>query len=102
MEGLGGTYHQVVGDDVPRALLDFARGANATQLVLGVSRRGRFAQLLRPGIGVTTTARSGSIDVHMVTHDQARRGVVRPGRERGLSVSGGCRGSCWPRPGCRC
>lgn len=83
VEGLGGTYHQVVGDDVPRALLDFARGANATQLVLGVSRRGRFAQLLRPGIGVTTTARSGSIDVHMVTHDQARRGVVRPGRERG-------------------
>ncbi|SFP56840.1 osmosensitive K+ channel signal transduction histidine kinase [Actinomadura madurae] len=87
VEGLGGTYHQVVGDDVPRALLDFARGANATQLVLGVSRRGRFAQLLRPGIGVTTTARSGPIDVHMVTHDQARRGVVRQGRERGLSVS---------------
>ncbi|GAA1784329.1 sensor histidine kinase KdpD [Actinomadura chokoriensis] len=87
VEGLGGTYHQVVGDDVPRALLDFARGANATQLVLGVSRRGRFAQLLRPGIGVTTTARSGSIDVHMVTHDQARRGVARPGRQQGLPVS---------------
>lgn len=86
VEGLGGTYHQVVGDDVPRALLDFARGANATQLVLGVSRRGRFAQLLRPGIGVTTTARSGSIDVHMVTHDQARRGIARPGREQGLPV----------------
>ncbi|MFA1541036.1 DUF4118 domain-containing protein [Actinomadura monticuli] len=87
VEELGGTYHQVVGDDVPRALLDFARGANATQLVLGVSRRGRFAQLLRPGIGVTTTARSGSIDVHMVTHDHARRGVGRPGREQGLPVS---------------
>ena len=34
VESLGGTYHQVVGDDVPRALLDFARGVNATQLVL--------------------------------------------------------------------
>lgn len=87
VEGLGGTYHQVIGDDVPQALLDFARGVNATQLVLGVSRRGRFAQLLRPGIGVTTTARSGSIDVHMVTHEQARHGVGRPGREQGLSVS---------------
>ena len=29
VESLGGTYHQVVGDDVPRALLEFARGANA-------------------------------------------------------------------------
>ena len=45
VESLGGTYHQVVGADVPRALLDFARGVNATQLVLGASRRGRLAQL---------------------------------------------------------
>ncbi|WP_084265495.1 sensor histidine kinase [Actinomadura macra] len=85
VEGLGGTYHQVVGDDIPRALLDFAGAVNATQLVLGVSRRRRIAQLLRPGIGVTTTAMSGTIDVHMVTHDQARRGIVRPVRDGGLS-----------------
>ncbi|TDC58280.1 sensor histidine kinase KdpD [Actinomadura sp. KC345] len=84
VEGLGGTFHQVVGEDIPRALLDFAGAVNATQLVLGVSRRGRFAQLLRPGIGVTTTALSGTIDVHMVTHDQARRGVGRRVRDQGL------------------
>jgi two-component system sensor histidine kinase KdpD len=78
VESLGGTYHQVVGDDIPRALLDFARGVNATQLVLGVSRRSRFAQGLFPGVGVTTTALSGSIDVHLVTHEQARRGRRRP------------------------
>ncbi|GAB3947334.1 hypothetical protein GCM10027614_42390 [Micromonospora vulcania] len=40
VESLGGTYHQVLGTDVPAALLDFARGVNATQLVLGASRRG--------------------------------------------------------------
>jgi two-component system, OmpR family, sensor histidine kinase KdpD len=68
VENLGGTYHEVVGADVPRALLDFARGVNATQLVLGASRRGRFAQLLSAGVGVTTTAMSGAIDVHLVTH----------------------------------
>ncbi|POM23818.1 Sensor protein KdpD [Actinomadura rubteroloni] len=84
VESLGGTYHQVVGDDVPRALIDFARAVNATQLVLGVSRRRRSAQLLRPGIGVTTTALSGSIDVHMVTHDLARRGRYRPPRATGV------------------
>ncbi|GAA4240957.1 sensor histidine kinase KdpD [Actinomadura meridiana] len=86
VEGLGGTFHQVVGDDVPHALLDFARAVNATQLVLGVSRRGRFAQVLRPGIGATTTALSGTIDVHLVTHEQVGRGVRGPVRDRGLSA----------------
>ncbi|WP_416905933.1 DUF4118 domain-containing protein [Micromonospora echinospora] len=74
VESLGGTYHQVLGGDVPAALLDFARGVNATQLVLGASRRARLAHLLSPGVGVTTTARSGPIDVHLVTHPEAGRG----------------------------
>ncbi|MBB5135574.1 two-component system sensor histidine kinase KdpD [Thermocatellispora tengchongensis] len=74
VESLGGTYHQVVGDDIPAALLDFARGVNATQLVLGASRRGRFAQILSRGVGVETIARSGSIDVHMITHEEVRKG----------------------------
>ncbi|MFC3980227.1 DUF4118 domain-containing protein [Streptosporangium jomthongense] len=77
VESLGGTYHQVVGDSVPRALLDFAGGVNATQLVLGASRRGRFAQLFSRGVGVTTTALSGSIDVHMITHGEVGRGAGR-------------------------
>ncbi|MFI9556857.1 DUF4118 domain-containing protein [Nonomuraea endophytica] len=74
VENLGGTYHQVLGDDVPRDLLEFARGVNATQLVLGASRRGRLAQIFSPGVGVETTALSGSIDVHMVTHEGVRHG----------------------------
>jgi two-component system sensor histidine kinase KdpD len=78
VESLGGTYHEVVGNDIPTALLDFARGVNATQLVLGASRRGRIAQIFAPGVGVTTTAHSGSIDVHLVTHEQIGRGRRRP------------------------
>ncbi|GAA2399075.1 sensor histidine kinase KdpD [Actinomadura vinacea] len=74
VESLGGSYHQVVGTNVPEALLDFARGVNATQLVLGASSRGRLAQLLSRGVGVTTTAQSGSIDVHLVTHEKAKQG----------------------------
>jgi len=81
VENLGGTYHQVVGNDITHALLDFARGVNASQLVLGASRRGRLAQLFSPGVGVTTTAESGSIDVHLVTHEEVKRG-------RGSSVAG--------------
>ncbi|MEV8512352.1 ATP-binding protein [Dactylosporangium sp. NPDC051484] len=85
VEALGGTYHQVLGADVPGALLDFARGVNATQLVLGASRRGRLAQILSPGVGVTTTAESGSIDVHLVTHEQARRFAWRSPRAAALT-----------------
>ncbi|WP_328609348.1 DUF4118 domain-containing protein [Amycolatopsis sp. NBC_00345] len=68
---VGATFHTVVGDDVPTALLDFARGANATQLVLGTSRRSRFARLLDEGIGSSVVQQSGPIDVHMVTHDES-------------------------------
>nr|WP_221381508.1 DUF4118 domain-containing protein [Actinoplanes polyasparticus] len=74
VESLGGTYHQVVGADVPRALLDFAGAVNATQIVLGASSRGKLAQLFAAGVGVTTTAMSGSIDVHLVTHERAAQG----------------------------
>ena len=51
VESLGGSYHQVLGDDVPEALLTFARAENATQLVLGDSRRTALARLFSPGIG---------------------------------------------------
>jgi len=72
---LGATVHIVVGDDVPTALLDFARETNATQLVLGSSRRSRWASFFSEGIGAATINDSGKIDVHMVTHEQANRGL---------------------------
>ncbi len=79
VESLGGTFHTVVGDHVPTALLDFARAENATQLVLGTSRRGTLEYLLTGrGIGETTVELSGDIDVHMVTHERARRGRRLP------------------------
>jgi two-component system, OmpR family, sensor histidine kinase KdpD len=78
-ESLGGSYHQVVGDDVPDALLTFARAENATQLVLGVSRRGWLASLLTgPGVSMRTMRASGDIDVHMVTHSYVGRGRALP------------------------
>jgi two-component system sensor histidine kinase KdpD len=74
-EDIGATYHTVVGEDVAAALLDFARGVNATQLVLGTSRRSRLARVVSEGIGATVVQRSGSIDVHMVTHSEAAHGA---------------------------
>ncbi len=78
-EDLGGSYHQIVGDDVPDALLSFARAENATQLVLGGSRRSRLGSLLSgPGIGASTIRDSGDIDVHIVTHAADGSGPAPP------------------------
>jgi two-component system sensor histidine kinase KdpD len=85
-ESLGGSYHQVVGENVPRALLDFARAENATQLVLGVSRRRWLTALLTgPGVSVSTIRGSGDIDVHIVTHAQMGRGRGLPQARGGLT-----------------
>lgn len=74
VEDLGGTYHHVLGDDLPVALIDFARGVNATQLVLGSSRRGRLRQVFAPSGNVRVIALSGPIDVHLVTHEHSTDG----------------------------
>jgi len=86
-EKLGGTYHQVIGDDIPRALVDFAKAMNATQLVIGVSRRSRVAAALTgPGIGATVIRESGVIDVHIVTHSAAGGHFTLPRLVGGLTM----------------
>jgi two-component system, OmpR family, sensor histidine kinase KdpD len=85
-EELGGTFHPVSGDDVAQAILDFARGVNATQIVLGVSRRGRLQSLLSPGAGEAVVAGSGDIDVHLVSHDYARKGLGKPRPAVGVGI----------------
>jgi two-component system, OmpR family, sensor histidine kinase KdpD len=87
VEALGGSYHQVVGDNVPDALLAFARAENATQLVIGVSRRSWLSSLLTgPGVSNRTVRESGDIDVHMVTHSYAGRGRGLPKAVGGLTL----------------
>ncbi|WP_432119581.1 ATP-binding protein [Streptomyces sp. bgisy032] len=84
-EDLGGTFHHVVGDDIPAALLAFARGVNATQIVLGSSRRKAWQYVFGPGVGATVARESGpDLDVHIVTHDEVAKG-------RGLPVARGAR-----------
>ncbi|MFH8407256.1 ATP-binding protein [Streptomyces sp. NPDC018019] len=85
VEDLGGTFHHVIGDDIPNALLEFARGVNATQIVLGSSRRKTWQYVFGPGVGATVARDSGpDLDVHIVTHDEVAKG-------RGLPVARGAR-----------
>ncbi|HLJ99063.1 MAG TPA: DUF4118 domain-containing protein [Streptosporangiaceae bacterium] len=87
VESVGGTYHQVVGDDISAALLAFARAENATQLVLGASRRSwPTAMLTGPGIGSRTIRGSGDIDVHIVTHSEVGKGRGLPRHRGGITA----------------
>jgi len=72
VETLGGSFHQLVAEQVPSALVDFARSVSATQLVIGVSRRSRL-QTFFGGAGTSSNVirLSGDIDVHMVSHSEA-------------------------------
>lgn len=82
---LGGTFHTVVGEDVPSAVVDFARGVNATMIVVGVSRHSRVREALLGSSSAQTAQLAGSIDVHLVTHDHARSGA--PLRRRWSALS---------------
>lgn len=80
-EELGGELHTVTGEDVGEAILDFARGVNASQIIVGASRRSRLQQLIGRGVGETVVDGSGEIDVLMVTHPR-----IRSGRSSGLML----------------
>jgi two-component system sensor histidine kinase KdpD len=81
-EDLSGTFHTVVGDDIAAAVLDFARSANGTQVVVGASRRGRISMALRPSTADQIVQESGDIDVHVVTHEKAGAVGRRAARRR--------------------
>lgn len=85
---LGATMHTVVGDDVASSLIAYARDVNATQLVVGTSRRSRLSRMFEEGISEAVVQQSGGLDVHMVTHDQAASGFswsLRSPRQRRIT-----------------
>ena len=82
VEKLGGTYHQIIGEDITDALLDYARANNATQIIVGVSRRSVLSRWFgRPSTPNGIIEKSGDIDVHIVTHSFANRGWRLPSRK---------------------
>ena len=85
LEEMGGEYHEALGADVAAALVDFARAENATQLVLGSSRRSRWAELTRGSVINRVARLSGPIDIHVVSHEHDD-GPSPPDRRRSRRV----------------
>lgn len=80
LQHLGGRYHEVVGDDVGAALLAFAKEENATQIVLGASRRSRLNELVRGSPIARVTHNAGDLDVHVISYEGGRRPRRQPRR----------------------
>jgi two-component system sensor histidine kinase KdpD len=82
LEELGGDYREVVGPDIGRALVELARAENATQIVLGASRRSRLAELTRGSVIATVLRQSGPVDVHVISTPTESREAALPRRSR--------------------
>ncbi|MFI9365583.1 universal stress protein [Kitasatospora sp. NPDC053057] len=75
VESLGGVWHTVTAGDPAQAILAFARQVNASQIVIGATRRSRLKGLFGRGTGETIIEGSGDdIDVYVVTHAEAAHG----------------------------
>ncbi|MGO8967356.1 MAG: universal stress protein, partial [Mycobacterium sp.] len=87
VEGLGGSWHQVVGADVSSALTQFARHENATQMVIGVSRPSAGWKLLtgREVVSRRLSRLETTLDVHVVTDKTPARFATRLPQLRGVS-----------------
>jgi two-component system, OmpR family, sensor histidine kinase KdpD len=64
---LGGEYHEVIGADIPRALVQFAQSERATQLVLGSSRQSRWHDVVQGSVIATVIRQAGELDVHVIS-----------------------------------
>ncbi len=106
VEQLGGVYREFVGEDVGEALVSAARSLNATQIVLGATRRSRWSELTRGSVINRVIRESGvGIDVHVISipaaeddrdpdpswsSDVRGRASFRPGASSSVSASPPC------------
>jgi two-component system, OmpR family, sensor histidine kinase KdpD len=71
---VGASWHQLHDEDLVGALIEFARGKQVTQIVVGASQRSRWQELISGGSVVRRVSRRAAragIDVHIVApHEQ--------------------------------
>jgi two-component system sensor histidine kinase KdpD len=97
LEEVGGRYIEATGADVAKALVQAARAENATQLILGASRRSRWTELFRGSvINSVIRAAGGAIDVHVISTaatEEDRSSLLTPPKFRLAPLSRSRRGT---------
>jgi two-component system sensor histidine kinase KdpD len=81
-ETLGAEIRTLVGNDLPGELLRLARFENVTQIVIGRSAGGLFAEIFRRSLPHELVRRAEDIAVHVVTGERA----IRPFRRLRLPI----------------
>jgi two-component system sensor histidine kinase KdpD len=66
LEQLGGSYREIVAEDVASALVDFARSEKATQLVVGATHRSRWHDLVHGSVVGSIVSKADGFDVHVI------------------------------------
>ncbi len=74
LEELGGTYREVVGDDVAETLVAVATTERATQLVIGASRQTRRQELTGGSVVNRLLRLARGLDVHVISGPEAPTG----------------------------
>lgn len=95
LASFGGELRTVVATDVAAGLLDVARAEDATQLVLGASRRSRWERLARGAVIDRVVRDAGPVDVHVISDDGQAPRPLPVGRARLLAVSPARRAWGW-------
>jgi two-component system sensor histidine kinase KdpD len=84
---VGGTYQELAADDAGAALVQFAKAERATQLVLGSSRRSRWAELMRGSVISKVLRDAGSLDVHVISTAATEETAAPLGPRRPRAIS---------------
>jgi two-component system, OmpR family, sensor histidine kinase KdpD len=76
---LGARWHDVKDDDPARAIAEFARVNQITQIIIGSSRRSRWQQIAGGGSNVMKVLREAGplgIDVHVIALDKSPKAAL--------------------------
>jgi two-component system sensor histidine kinase KdpD len=76
LERLGGQYHEVAHSDIGESLVMFAKAHNATQLVVGATRRNRLQEVVAGSVIQRVIRLAGDIDVHVISNPVRTRARV--------------------------
>ncbi|MHB8884988.1 MAG: DUF4118 domain-containing protein [Methylovirgula sp.] len=80
-EKLGGDVITIPGQDVGRALVDYAAENNFTHIVIAKSRRSRWSELLRRSVTYQLIRHAGDISVHVIAKPELQKSAIGPARD---------------------
>jgi two-component system, OmpR family, sensor histidine kinase KdpD len=87
-DDLDARWHDIKDDDPARAIADFAKKNQITQIVIGSSRRSRWQQITGGGSNVTRVLREAAplgIDVHVIALDKPPKSKLATARQAAAS-----------------